>query len=373
MTIFQNNLRRIFGRPINIVLMLVVPIALNIFFIAVSTSETKYVVGVIDYDQSKLSEMILNQLDGEADITQIDDDEAGIKSELLNSNIDMALKIEKGYADDIIAGKDAKVQTYAITETNQSEPIRILISGITSAAQELGRQCGGDSDQFYTAMDDYLNGHFTADYESFSFTSQETTNRAVSSLGYLAMGMMFLMTFATTLLLEDKESGVFARIATTPVTRGSYLVQHLMSYITVAIVQIIMIFMIVPNVVEISYGSTTKIELQTMFITLLFAGVCIAIGITVSRFAKNEAMVSAIISLIDFPVLMLGGCLWPTEIMPDFLQKAGKFMPTRWFLDAAETVLNGEGLRNAEKNIAFMVILMAVLLIVSFAVKTDDN
>ena len=373
MTILINNLRRIFGKPINIILMIVVPLVLNIFFISVSSGSQKYTIRVIDYDDSKLTQLILAELEDEAEIVDIEDDEDAIKAALINSEISLALKIEEGYAEKIINGEDAKFQTFAITENNKSEPIRLLIESLTTSARELGRQSKGDSDKFYKAMDAYAEGALLTEYETFEFTKQETVNRTVTSLGYLAMGMMFLMTFATTLLLEDRKFGVFSRIATTPVSRASYLVQHLFSYIVVAVIQIVLIFNIIPQMVDISYGSTAKIKSSVTLVTLVFAGVCIAIGITISRFAKNSNMVSALLSLINLPVLMLGGCLWPREIMPDAVQRIGDFVPTTWFLEAAKGALHGEGLGSVAKDLALMVGLIAVLLTLSFVIKTDDK
>lgn len=373
MIVFKNNLRRIFGKPINIILMIVVPLVLNIFFISISSVTPKYTIGVIDYDDSKLSKMILAELEDEVNIVDIEDDEDAIRSALIDSEISLALKIEDNYAEKIINGEDVKFQTFAINETNKSEPIRILIESLTNSAREIGRQANGDSEKFYTAMEKYVEGSLTTEYETFELTTQETVYRAVTSLGYLAMGMMFLMTFATTLLVEDRKLGVFSRIVTTPVTRGSYLVQHLFSYIIVAVIQVVLIFNIVTKVVDISYGSTDQIKLRTMLVTLIFSGVCISIGITVSRFAKSTTMVSALLSLINLPVLMLGGCLWPREIMPEAIQRIGDFMPTTWFLSAASGVLYGEGLDDVLKELLLMVGMIVVLLTVSFVIKTDDN
>jgi ABC-2 type transport system permease protein len=373
MTVFSTNLKRIFGRPINIILMLVVPLVLNILFISVSTEAQKYNIGVIDNDNTKLTEILLSQIEDEAQLTEIEDDDAVIRNALLNSEIDLALKIEKDYSAKVINGEKASIQTFAITETNQSEPMKLLLESLTAVASELGRQSNGDAERFYQAMEKYTNANFSAKYESFGFSSQEQADRTVTSLGYLAMGMMFLMSFATALLLEDKEMGVFSRITTTPITRGSYMLQHLLSYIVVAVIQIVLIFLIVPKVVDISFGSTTLIVLQVMFVTFLFACVCIAIGLVISRFAKNTAIAGAVVSLVNFPVLMLGGCMWPKEIMPTAVQKIGSFMPSDWFLSAARKVVNGEGLGEAIKEIGLMVGLVVVLLVVSFVIKTDDK
>ena len=65
--------------------------------------------------------------------------------------------------------------------------------------------------------------------------------------------------------------------------------------------------------------------------------------------------------------------MWPRELMSETLQRIGDFLPTTWFLVAAEEVLYGNGLGAAGKYLLYLGALAAVLLIVSFTVKTDDK
>lgn len=373
MTILLNNLRRIFGRPINIILMIGVPVVLNILFIYMGGVGATYTIGVIDNDSSTLTSTMLEQLSDRAKIVTFEDDENLLSSALLNSEIDLALKFPENYAQDIIDGNDAKIQTFAVKDSNLSAPILLLIESFNMAAQEFGNQSNGDSDKFYIALDGYVNETFKAEYESFEFGTQENVSRAVSSLGYLAMGMMFLMSFATTLVLEDKVSRVYSRIMTTPVSRGSYLVQHLISYMLVAIIQVVVIINLIPEIMEITFGSTPEIRNQVVAVTLLFSMVCISIGLAISRFSKNGVVAGAFVSLVNLPVLMLGGCLWPRELMPEALQRIGDFMPTTWFLKAAQEVMYGNGYSGAANYLIYLVALSAILLIASLVIKTDDN
>lgn len=376
MTILLNNLRRIFGKPLNIILMIVVPIVLNLFFIAINSEEAVYNVGVVDCDDSELTKILLDELDDRANLVYFEDEEDvddEIKSALLNSEIDMALRFGEKYEEEMIAGKAPKIEIGIITETNQSEPIKLLVSGFAGAAQQIGKECGGDREVFFDHVEEYAKNNFKAEYEAFEFTKDEKINRAVSSLGYLAMGMMFLMSFATTLLLEDKVTRVYARLITTPVTRASYLIQHLLSYLLVAAIQIVAILNLIPLIADISFGEKFSIQLQVMLVTMIFATACVAIGLTISRFSKNNVVAGAFVGLINLPVLMLGGCMWPMELMPEALQKVGDFMPTTWFLKAAEEVLYGRGLGEAAPYLLYLGALAVVLLTVSFVVKTDDK
>lgn len=375
MTVLLNNLKRIFFKPINIVLMIVVPIALNLMFISIFGAEQKFEIGIIDLDDSKLTASIVEELKSAANTHEYENDVDAINSALLNSNISMAIRFPENYAQDMIDGKRPKVEIFAIEENTDSVPVTMLIASIGSNCGEIGNLCKGDEEMFYNTVEDYLEGAYQAEYKTFDLSKGEEIERAVSSLGYLAMGMMFLMSFATTLLLEDKLTRVYSRILTTPTTRASYLLQHLLSYVIVAVVQVVLIISLLPVIMdgEISFGDSFGVTVQVMIVTLIFATACIAIGLAVSRFSKNNVVAGAFVSLVNLPVLMLGGCMWPRELMPEWLQKVGDFVPTTWFLKAAEDVLYGNGLFSAWKELGLLLGLAAILITVSFVVETDDK
>lgn len=375
MTVLLNNLKRIFLKPINIVLMVVVPIVLNLLFISIFNAEQMYEVGIIDLDDSKLTTAIIEELKVAANTHEYENDDSLINSALLNSTINMAIRFPEDYAQDMIDGKRPKVEIFAIEENQDSIPLTMLVAGIGTNCGEIGILCDGDEDKFYDVVEDYLEGTFETKYENFDLSKGEEIERAVNSLGYLAMGMMFLMSFATTLLLEDKVTRVYSRILTTPTTRASYLLQHLLSYVIVAAVQVVLIITLLPVIMDgqLSFGDTFGVTVQVMLVTLIFATACIAIGLTISRFSKNNVVAGAFVGLVNLPVLMLGGCMWPRDLMPEWLQRIGDFVPTTWFLKAAEEVLYENGLGAAWKELALLAGLAAILITVSFVVETDDK
>ena len=109
MTVLLNNLKRIFLKPINIVLMVVVPIVLNLLFISIFNAEQMYEVGIIDLDDSKLTTAIIEELKVAANTHEYENDDSLINSALLNSTINMAIRFPENYAQDMIDGKRPNV------------------------------------------------------------------------------------------------------------------------------------------------------------------------------------------------------------------------------------------------------------------------
>lgn len=370
MTIFWNNIKRIFLRKTNIICMIVVPIVVNILVISMMTSNTTYVIGIADNDKTKFTEEFMKTLEDKYDVVKLKQDE--INSKVINSKVDLALEFEEGYTEKLLAGEDVNVKSYMLTDGNSSQPLEMNMNSYLSAVKEIAK-VSSDEDAFYQGLEDYNSSEYEIKYKHMASSITDDVERSVTSLGYLALGMMFLMSFSTLLILEDKMIGVFDRITITPLRKSSYYLQNLLSFFVVSLIQIIIIINVLPGIVDISYGETTEQITQIILVSAVFAMVCIAIGIFVSRFAKSQLFAGAFISLVNIPLLMLGGCLWPREIMPDVMQRIGDFMPTTWYMQAAESVLYGDGLSSAVKEIIWMLAVVAVLLIIAFCVKTDKE
>lgn len=370
MTIFWNNIKRIFLRKTNIICMIVVPIVVNIFVVSLMTSDSGYTIGITDNDQTKFTKEFIETLEDKYDIVELTKDE--INSKVINSKVDLALEFEKGYTDKLIAGEDAYVNSYMLTDGNSSMPLEMNINSYLSAIKEIAK-VANDENAFYEGVKEYSNSQYEVEYKHLASSVSDDVGRSVTSLGYLALGMMFLLSFSTMLILEDKMVGVFDRITVTPLKKSSYYIQNLISFFVVSMIQIIIIINVLPNIVEISYGDTTWRVFEVILVSAVFAMVCIAIGVFISRFAKNRLFAGSFISLVNIPMLMLGGCLWPRELMPKAVQKIGDFLPTTWFMQSAESVLYGKGLSAVRNEIIYMLLVVAALLIIAFTVKTDKE
>jgi ABC-2 type transport system permease protein len=59
---------------------------------------------------------------------------------------------------------------------------------------------------------------------------------------------------------------------------------------------------------------------------------------------------------------MIGGCFWPIEIMPEFLQKAANFVPQKWTIDAIVRLASGESIMDVWMNIVILGLFALILL-----------
>ena len=349
--------------------MIVIPIALNMFLISVSTKEVQYNVGILDKDSSRFTRDFIRRLGKTCNVkllTGKDD----INSMIVNKSADCVFSFEAGFTDGMISGKDVSIKSYVLGDTNIAKPIQFYIASYISASKSIAQASKGDTDLFYKGMEDYHKSEYAAEYKDFASGTSNGVGKAVASLGYMAFGMVFLLAFSTALILEDKLSGVYDRVAVTPLKRSSYFIEHMLGSFVVAAIQIAILIGNLPRMVNVSFGSDAQ-ENEIILVCCVFAVVCISIGVLISRYSKNVLMAGALTTLVNLPMLMLGGCLWPREIMPGYVQRIGDFMPTTWFLKAGEAVLYGKGIMTAMNDVLYMLVLAAFLLVMCFAVKPE--
>jgi len=371
MTILSNSIKRIFRKRTNILFMLVIPILMNLFLISAATKDVKYNLGILDQDSTPFTKELVSKMQEKYNVTLLTSSD-DVKGLIVNKKLDAAFTFQSGFTADMLKGKDVAAISYALEASNVARPVQVYVSSYISSAKQIATSAKGNEDAFYKGMEAYNKNAFAVEYKSFSTgVSEKDVSNAVTSLGYIAFGMLFLISFSTSLILEDKLTGVYDRITATPLTRSSYFSQQLLASFLVAAIQVLLLISTLPKLVDISYGSTSNQQLEVIAVCLAFALACVAIGVAISRFSKSALMASSLTALINIPMLMLGGCFWPREIMPDFMQRISDFMPTTWFLQAEETVMYGKGLNGAIYELSYLIGFAALLLIVTFAFRSE--
>lgn len=365
MTIFIYNLKRILKRKLNIIFMLVVPVLFIVVSMISSSGGSPLSVGIVDKDNTKLTNMLINNLEGKCKIVRINEDE--IKSNIISLSIEYALVIDEGFTAGIIRGEDAVVKSYSIKETDAALPVKMYIDNFINAAKNIASASAGSEDKFYSGMDYYQNGSFGAEYKTFGFKSfdKQTT---LASLGFLIMCVLLLSSFSASMILEDKKSNTYYRVLVAPLKIKSYMLQNILSFIAVAAIQIALVL----AVLLLAFKADLGPSIPNLFLVLFVFGiVSVSIGVAISSLSKDTRQSSTLTSFIVTPLCMLGGCFWPREIMPDILKRIGDFVPTTWALKAAGRVLGGNSILQISKELGILLLFALVFFLLASWRKAD--
>lgn len=371
MTIFFNNIKRIFRKKVNLIVMFVVPIAFIVVIGSIESSSAggSITIGLVDNDNSKLTSIMKDKLKANGnEIKIISKDE--IKDDIINKKIDTAVVISNGFTKNVMNNSgDTKVQMYGISGLTNDSSVKYYINSFTNAAKNIGKAVKGDSDKFYDGIKEYEKGNFSSEVK---YTNGQKDKETLSStlVGYLIMSVVYLSTMVTNLILEDKKFGVYKRMFASGVKAFSYIGQCILSFIVVTFIQIAAVLLIMKYGLNIYLGKS----IFNLFIVLSIFGIsCVALGVAICNRSKTLKQANSLATLISTPIIMLGGCYWPREIMPPLLQRIGDFVPTTWAMEAAGKIISGSSIISVDKEIGIIAVFIVLFFTVASVKRVATN
>lgn len=246
-------------------------------------------------------------------------------------------------------------------------PARMKIDAFLTAAKNIAAAADGNRDTFYEKLEDYQNGRFTLQSTMVGLDNQDAS-ASLGGIGLLAMSMMFLAMSATTNLLKDKEDRTFYRVMASPLSLKSYMFQNILSFYLVSLLQVAGVFVVILYVFKISLGASV---LNLFIVMAVFSFLCVSMGVAMAGLARNTRQAGAVTSLVVIPMSMLGGLFWPSDMMPDLLQRIGNLLPTSWTMDAAHKVILGSSIAEVRMEILIVLMYSLVFFLLGSWRKTD--
>ncbi len=107
---------------------------------------------------------------------------------------------------------------------------------------------------------------------------------------------------------------------------------------------------------------------MVILVLAAWAAFCAAAGLLLGSLANSEGQASGLGVLLANVLAALGGCWWPIEITPDWMQVVQKLLPTGWTMDALHKLISFEsGAMSALPHVAAL--LTAALVVTLLAVN----
>ncbi len=107
---------------------------------------------------------------------------------------------------------------------------------------------------------------------------------------------------------------------------------------------------------------------MVIVILAAWAGFCASAGLLVGSIANTEGQAAGLGVLAANALAALGGCWWPIEVTPPWMQTLQQFMPTGWTMDALHKLISFQsGAASALPQLA--IIAGATVLVTALAVN----
>lgn len=160
---------------------------------------------------------------------------------------------------------------------------------------------------------------------------------AQSSPGMAVMYVLFLTIGGGATLLAEREKGTLARLLVLPVRKADILGGHLLGIYLSALAQLTLMVLFGRFALGVNWGASPA-GLALMLLTYAFAAT--ALGVLLAALARTAAQVGALSTLVGMSLGALGGCWWPIEIVPPWMQTLAHALPTYWAMQGFHDLIS---------------------------------
>ncbi len=140
----------------------------------------------------------------------------------------------------------------------------------------------------------------------------------------------------------ERTQGTLRRLLTTPTRRVTYLLGTISGQVLLALVQMALLVGFGTLVMGVKWGHDPA-GLAVLLVAFALAGA--ALGAALGAFVKTEGQASGLSMVVGMVMALLGGCWYPLELFPAFVQNVVKVLPTTWAMRGMlDLALRGQGL-----------------------------
>ncbi len=178
--------------------------------------------------------------------------------------------------------------------------------------------------------------------------------------GTMTMFMLLVMlTSSAVLLVAERRQGLLRRLAATPISRGAVVLGKWGGRMALGLVQICFALAVGTLFFRMDWGQALP---MVIVVLVAYAGLTASLGLLLGNLAGTEAQAVGIGVLSSQVLAALGGCWWPIEITPRWMQGLALLLPTGWAMDAMHKLVSfGHAATSAAPHVAVMVAMTLVL------------
>jgi len=159
--------------------------------------------------------------------------------------------------------------------------------------------------------------------------------------GNLVMFVILIsMTFGSGLLARERKTRILARLGTSPLTRTEIFLGKVAARFLMAAIQVTLFVLLGLTVCRMDWGDS---PLGLVLLLSSFVACASTMGILGGTLFRSPDASSGVGVAAALVMSALGGCWWPSEVMPPWLQRAGHAFPTAWAMDGLHQITSWGG------------------------------
>jgi ABC-2 type transport system permease protein len=308
---------------------------------AATDQNERLTVGLVDADRTKISEAVVRRIGAEKSVRLVFVDETKAKKDVQSGSLSAAIILPHGLGSDggaaLMGGPKPVVDLLADpskpTVTGELEAIILKDASSEIASASFGGFQGGGS----APIDVHVSGDKSQD--------EGLAKVAHDYAGFGLQGLLFFAIEAGVGLIRERRSGVWQRVASSPIPTWLPLVVKCLSSSLLALAILIVMFLIA----FLLFGVTVQGSKLGFALLLIATGFMAGtFGLFIASVCKSETQGRAIGIMLILIMLATGGAWFPMERMPVAVQHAARFFPVWWAVDGLDSMTwRAQGLLSA--------------------------
>jgi ABC-type multidrug transport system permease subunit len=162
--------------------------------------------------------------------------------------------------------------------------------------------------------------------------------------------MLVLLTSGAIMLVVERQAGLLRRLAATPIAPASIVLGKWLSRMALGLVQLAFAMAIGAVVFGVDWGNSLG---MVALVLVAWAGFNASLALLLGNLVRTQAQMAGLGVITTMVLAALGGCWWPIEITPAWMQAVAIALPTGWTMDALHRLVNfGAGAASAVPHVA---------------------
>lgn len=364
MILFKSALCRIFTNKIRFLLILILPL----FFIYMWAAREYHgvVIGLVDEDQSITSQRITALIKHVEGIKIVETDRANMEDQTMSYFLEYSLIIDEGFEKALLGGEEPKLKEYYMEEKEKVAFLKSTLNIELNNLNMLAKAVGYDRDKYKEAIEEYSRGKLTI------LSKEDTAFRNIRTrlgIGFLIQFMLYMSVLTAGMILEDKVKGTFYRTFCAPISLKRYMSENMLAFLITAVVQPVFIILAMRYLFNLHLGEQPFIAFGVFTVFAIF---CVSLGLFITSILKKPIQAYVIILLVTTPLVMLGGCYWEFNFMPDIMIRISQLIPVTYVMKMVDALLSGSmNLNTFIFNSGILLLFSAIFLALGLVKKVD--
>ena len=149
--------------------------------------------------------------------------------------------------------------------------------------------------------------------------------------------LLVLLTSGGTMLVQERTQGLLRRLASAPISKAEVIAGKWDGRMVLSAIQISVALLFGTFLFKMDWGPNLG---MVILVLVAWGGFCASAGLWLGTVANTQAQAGGLGVLAANILAALGGCWWPIEVTPAWMQFVQKLIPTGWTMDALHKLIS---------------------------------